>query len=158
MLLSVRISTASFMLLICLTWWVFHVFFHTWIIFSIKETEIHSPVLYQTRLWMRDSGTPGWKAAMPSHMLFLHQRNVTCTSDEAHLVSLWWLLRLPEPWLKPTSRLLLQSAAQTAACLHPSSLDGDCWMSFSSSASAQASSTCFCQCQVHVPCILLSLA
>lgn len=101
MLLSVRISTASLTLLICLTWWGFHVFFHTLIIFSIKVTEIYSPV---SNLSLNERQQPWIKAALPSHMLFLHQRNITCTSNEAHLVS---LLRLPELWLTLTSLLLL---------------------------------------------------
>lgn len=95
---------------------------------------------------MRDRGTPGWKVALPSNLLILHQRGVTCTSKEAHyVVSLWWDYSGPH---NHGSHLLhcygyKQTPAETAAYLRPTC---------PSSTSALVSSTCFCQCQV--PCLM----
>lgn len=88
---AVTISTASFLFFIFLIWQGFSsCIFHILTSFLIKVTEIHSAVLHQTWPWARDTGTPRWKVALSSDSLFLHQRGVTCTSEEAHwVVSLW---------------------------------------------------------------------
>lgn len=101
MLLSVRISTASLTLLICLTWWGSHVFFPTLIIFSIKVTEIHSPI---SNLALNERQ---WNPWMKGCSAFSH----AVPPPEGYNLCLRWssvsLLRLPEPWLKPTSLLQL---------------------------------------------------
>lgn len=102
MLLSVRISAASLMLLICLTWWGFHVFFHTLIIFSIKVTEIRSPI---SNLALNERQ---WNTCMKGCSAFSH---AVPSSDEYNLYLRWSSLSLfiqvAEPWLKPTSLLQL---------------------------------------------------
>lgn len=157
MLLSVSISTASPMLLICLTWWGFHIFFHTLIIFSIKVTEIHSPIsnlALNERQWKWNEspcmkGCSAFSHAVPSpeeHNLYFRWSSLSLFTQVARTMT--------QAHLTPA----IMVSCPNCCCLHPSSLDGDYWMSFSSSAPAQASSTCFCQCHVHVPWILLSLA